>query len=77
MTSCSYSYLSLPSIRPSFSLSLRGVSSEQKVPDDKQNMVLCCCHRPAVYTPGLESLAHTGGESVVRRKGGGETEEIK
>lgn len=47
--------LSLPSICPSFSLSLRGVSTKQKVPDGKQKMVWCCCHRPAVYTPGLDS----------------------
>lgn len=32
------------------------VSTEQKVPDDKQNMVWRFCHRPAVYTPGFDSL---------------------
>lgn len=51
-----YSPLSLPtSIFPSFSLSLRGVSTEQKVPEDKQKMVRCCCHRTAVCAPGLDS----------------------
>lgn len=40
----------------SFSLSLRGVSTEQEVPDDKEKMVWCCCHEPAVCAPGLNSL---------------------
>lgn len=34
-------------------------------------MVLCSCHRPAVYTPGLNSLdthIHMGGDGVEEKK---------